>query len=176
MRYQDKCKNYCKNDKLLQAFNSYEKVILSSLPYSGFRNYVSSCDDDDNLPDVDFDITISGGVKFDDGLYVVQGDELVIESIKVINNDKGKDAAIGTPSFYWDGYLLGVSPEPPYKFEISTDENTPVGRHILEIACQVFAVDKSIADAVIAYRVNVIASADDMPEGGVQALSGLNPS
>ena len=41
IRYQNKCKNYCaKNDKLLQAFNSYEKVILSSLPYSGFRNYV----------------------------------------------------------------------------------------------------------------------------------------
>ena len=156
--------------------NSYKHSILMKKLFfllcliPAFGTMFSSCDDDDNLPDVDFDITISGGVKCDDGLYVVQGDELVIESMKVINNDKGKDAAIGTPSFYWDGYLLGVSPEPPYKFEISTDENTPVGRHILEIACQVFAVDKSIADAVIAYRVNVIASADDMPEVGTSTF------
>jgi len=139
--------------------------LLFLLPAMGLMS--TSCDDDD-LPDVDFNVTISGGLKFDDGLYVVQGDELVIESITVTNNESNKNAAIGTPNFYWDGYLLGISPEPPHRFGIPTDDNTAVGSHILEIACPVYAVDKSIADAVLAYRVNVVASADDMPhDGGV---------
>lgn len=145
--------------------------LLLLLPAMGLA--FTSCDDDNDLPDVDFDVTISGGLKFDDGLYVVQGDELVIESIAVTNNDSSKDAAIGTPSFYWDGYLLGISPEPPYSFAIATDENTPVGRHVLEITCPVYAVDKSIATALLGYNVTVVASSDDMPQqGGTTTFTG----
>ena len=45
-------------------------------------------------------------------------------------------------------------------------ENTPVGRHQLDIQSTVFAVDKTIAQAVCSFQVQVVASADDIPAGG----------
>ena len=65
-------------------------TLLLALPML----YLASCDDDNNLPDVDVSIQIDGGVGVDGAIYVVQGDTLKIEGINVINNEEGKEAII----------------------------------------------------------------------------------
>ena len=41
--------------------------------------FVSSCDDDNDLPDVDFIIDITDGVYKDGNIYVVAGEDLTIK-------------------------------------------------------------------------------------------------
>lgn len=143
-------------------------LLLLSIPMvMGF----TSCNDDDNLPDVQMSITVSGAQRIDNVIYVVRGDTLDIDSIGITNNEAGKAAAITSASYYWDYQPLGVSTLPPYGFSIVTTvptdnlPGTPLGRHLLEIQCPVLAVDKEVATSVLAYEVQVVESPDDIPSG-----------
>ncbi len=132
-------------------------------------------DDDDNLPRVDFGLVISGGTYSDGSIYVVQGDTLEIEAITVTNLEQGKAAAITAATYYWDGYCLGTNIQPPFGFEIFTDDKTPLGCPSLEITSPLLAEDKSIATAVLVYPVVVVATEDGLPGTGTTAFKG-NPA
>ena len=55
---------------------------------------VVSCNDDENdLPNIDFEVSITGGINIDGVLYVIKGDTLSIDSVDVIYLDN-KGAAI----------------------------------------------------------------------------------
>ena len=56
----------------------YLAIALIALPFA-----LTSCSDDDDLPNVDYTIEIAGGVmdQTDNQIYVVQGDTLTIESL-----------------------------------------------------------------------------------------------
>lgn len=123
----------------------------------------SACSDDNDLPDVDFDITFSGAQNVDGVLYVVQGQPFEVTGIKVTNREEGKGAGISAADYYWDYVYVGTSIQPPYGFEFELSESTPLGRHQLDIECPVFAVDKTLAQAYCSFSVQVVASADDIP-------------
>lgn len=133
---------------------------------------LTACHDDDDLPQVDFNLTISGATYSDGTIYVVQGETLEIESISVTNLEQGKAAAITAATYYWDGYCLGTTIMPPFGFEILTNEETPVGRHSLEITSPLIAEGKSIATSVLVYSVQVVASEDDLPDNGTTTFGG----
>lgn len=134
-------------------------LLLASLPMIG----LTSCSDDDDLPDVDFHLDISGGVSVDGVIYVVEGEDLVINSVSVTNNESDKSAIITAATYYWDAFRLGTSAVPPYGFTINISEGTALGKHELTIECPVYAVDKSPAVANVFYPVQVVESADDIP-------------
>ncbi len=136
---------------------------------------LASCQDDNDLPDVDFTLAVDGAVNADGMLYVVRGETLAIKSITVTNKESGKAAMISSASYYWDGYYLGVSVQPPYGFEIETTDGTVPGRHTLEIVSPLFAVDKTLATAVLVYDVKVVPTAEDIPAGG-SAIFTVTPS
>lgn len=143
--------------------------LLAALPL--FMLGACSDDNDNSLPDVDFNITMQGATNVDGTIYIVQGQALTIESITVVNNEPGKEAMISGANFYWDGYFLGYAVEPPYAFVIQTSEDTRPGKHVLEITAPVLAVDKELANALIRYNVVVVTDADQIPEGGTTTLS-----
>ncbi|MDE5628202.1 MAG: hypothetical protein K2I69_01430 [Muribaculaceae bacterium] len=134
-----------------------------------------SCSDDHDLPNVDFNFTFENAVELDGTLYVVQGETFEIASIQVINKEEGKNALITAANYYWDYYFLGSTVQPPYGFEISVEENTPLGEHLLEVECPLYAVDKEPAFAVVAFNVKVVASAEDIPDEG-SSFTTLHPS
>lgn len=134
--------------------------LLAVLPLC----FMASCDDDNNLPDVDVSITIDGGVRVDGMIYVVQGDTLSVESINVINREQGKNAVITSATYSWDYLYAGISPVAPFGASFATD-NMQLGKHLLQIECPLFAVDKSPANLYMAYKVDIVASADDIPQG-----------
>lgn len=134
-----------------------------------------ACDDDDDLPNVDFSINVSGAVNVNNALYVVRGEAFKIESIQVINNDKDKSAIITSADYFWDYYHIGVNFQAPYGFEIQTTEETRLGEHLLEIECPVYAVDKSPANALVVYTVYVVESVDDIPSGTQTTHFIVNP-
>lgn len=141
----------------------YLLFLLALLPMS---LAFTACSDDDDLPNVDFDITYEGVTDVDGVLYVVQGESFEVTGIKVINREEGKGAGINGADYYWDYVYVGSSIQPPYGFELNIGENTPVGRHQLDIQTTVFAVDKTLAQAICSFPVQVVASADDIPAGG----------
>lgn len=142
-------------------------LMLAVLPIA-----LTACHDDDDLPQVDFTLTIEGGAYSNGTLYVVQGENLTISGITVTNVESGKGAMISSASYYWDGYYLGAAIQPPYGFEIETTDLTPLGGHTLEIVSPLYAVDKSLATAVLVYTVEVVESAADFPEGSTTAFTG----
>lgn len=142
-------------------------LILALLPVA-----LASCSDDDDLPQVDFTLNIQGGSYADGAIYVVQGQNLTIESITVTNMESNKGAMITSASYYWDGYYLGAAIQPPYGFEIETTDQTPLGRHTLEIVSPLYAVDKEIATSVLVYTVQVVSSEDEIPAEGTNTFTG----
>ena len=134
--------------------------LLMALPILFF----ASCDDDTSLPEVDVSIQIDGGVRVDGMIYVVQGDTLSVESINIVNREQGKNALITSATYSWDYRYVGVSVTPPFGAEFVTDD-MPLGEHLLQIECPLFAVDKSPANLYMAYKVMIVESSEDIPEG-----------
>ncbi|MDE6496694.1 MAG: hypothetical protein K2L30_10710 [Duncaniella sp.] len=136
---------------------------------------VSSCSDDDNdLPNVSFQISYSGAVDVDDVLYVVQGDTLAIDAINVTPAEGTKPASLGATTYFWDYAPVASTITVPFSMDFDT-EAVPVGRHLLQIRTSVFQVDKSVAFAEFAYKIMVVESADDIPAGSDVGAGVLTP-
>lgn len=125
-----------------------------------------SCDDDDNLPKVDLNIEVAGGVSSDGYIYVLQGDDLSINSITVDTEESTPDVKISGADYYLDYRPIWSTVVPPYAFTLDTG-NLPTGNHILEIQCPVLAVGYSPAVAYVIYRLKVVDTLDDIPDDGI---------
>jgi len=138
----------------------YLTLALFALPF-----VVTSCSDDDDLPNVDYKIQISGGYMdpTDNVIYIEQGNTLTIESLGVVNLDSDKPAMINNARYYWDYIFLGDSWIQPFTFSVDVDRDTPVGDHLLSIKTQVLAVDKEVAVGIVNYTVRVVDNPDDIP-------------
>lgn len=134
--------------------------LLMALPILFF----ASCDDEKSLPDVDVSIQIEGGVRVDGIIYVVQGETFSVEAINIQNREQGKEALITSATYSWDYRYAGVSVTPPFGAEFET-EGMELGKHLLQIECPVFAVDKSPASLYMAYKVMIVESSEDIPQG-----------
>lgn len=139
--------------------------LLAIIPVLGF----SSCSDEDNIPDVHFELDITGGVSVDGIIYVVQGDAFTINGIEVTNLENKDEAFITSATYYWDTDRVGIATIPPYGMTIETTENTRLGRHNLAIECPLYIVDHSPAMANLFYLVEVVAAPEDIPSGDTPA-------
>lgn len=134
-----------------------------------------SCDDDNDLPDVDLGISISNAKNIDGKIYLVAGDTLVVDSILITNNEKDKTALVTSATYYWNGLNLGTNYIYPYGFAIATKKyeanedgqftGTRPGDYLLAIETPVAAEGKSLAIAVQTYVVTVVESEEDIPSG-----------
>lgn len=150
----------------------YLALALVALPFA-----LTSCSDDDDLPNVDYNIAISGGVmnQTDNTIYVVRGDTLVIDALTVTNLDSNKAAAITGADYYWDYTWLGASTLPPYGFSIKVTDATPLGNHLLQIKTGVVAVDKEPAIGIVAYDVKVVADSTELPSTATSKAITVKP-
>lgn len=134
--------------------------------------FTSCSDNGDSLPDVDLNFTFDGATRGADGnLYAVQGTDITVTSIEVVNKDSGKPAMITAANYYWDYYYIGSAVQPPFTFTIAVSDEVPVGRHLLQMEAPLFAEDKEAATAVCSFNVVVVASPEDIPDGGVSTFS-----
>ena len=128
--------------------------ILLVLPF-----IFASCSDDGNdLPDFKVKVDISGQSEVtENGVIVIpSGNQFSIDAISIVESD-AKEIAIGGVSYYWDYILLDASNIiPPYGITLNTS-GIPEGDHILQIYMPIFAVGYSPAEALLTYRVKVVA-------------------
>ncbi len=137
--------------------------------------FVTSCDDDNDLPNVDISLAISGGVEVDNAVYVVACDTLSIDAIEVTNLEKDKSAIITEAAYSWDYGPVFYSVNPPYGASFLTSEAL-VGTHFIQIQCPLYAVDKSPAMIHMSCKVVVVSSADDIPAGTQDTVFTVKPS
>ncbi len=142
-------------------------LLLCALPLISF----TACSDDDDLPDVDFIVDMEGAVFKDGTIYAVAGTPLEITSVKVVNNEQGKQALISYIDYSWDYLRVAQSVVAPFGVEIYISPEIQLGTHLLEMYAPVYAVDKSPAVALLSYPVEVVASADDLPGDGISSFA-----
>ncbi len=141
----------------------FYSFLLAVLPVMAMS--LTSCSNDDDLPNVNIALDIENGTMVDGTIYVVQGDTLNVTGITVTNNEAGKNAAVTNVRYYINGYFIGESLFSPFPADCITDANTPVGNYDLGVSCTVLAPDKSIATAALNYPFKVVESADNIPGG-----------
>lgn len=131
-------------------------LLLAPLAFA-----LSSCSDDDDLPQVNISVDIQDVSVYDDVLYVVQGEPLKVNSITV-KSLTDKAATVTNIGYYWDGFLTAVSNVPPFSCDFNT-AGLEVGNHLFQIKMTVLQVDKSIAVSWVTYKVKVVADKNDIP-------------
>lgn len=120
-----------------------------------------SCDDDDDFPNVEIYASFEGGTQVDDVYYVVQGQELQVTEVKLVNNGD-KEATLGGVRYFWDYMPIGTTITQPYAITINTEE-TPVGNHLLQAEMPIYAVGYSMCTGYIAKKIKVVAEEEDIP-------------
>lgn len=129
---------------------------------------MASCEDANDLPDVNFNVAISGAQFVGNEIYVVQGSSINVDEVSVVNNEHGKGATIPYVNYYFDYRFIGQNAQAPYGFTIDIPDSVMIGSYSLEITAPVFATDKAPGYGIVTYKVNVVQSADDIPDNGVQ--------
>lgn len=134
--------------------------LLLALPLMAV---MTSCHDDDDLPDVILTVNYENAVNVDEVLYVVQGDTLIIDSVAVSPaTPQGKAVQLLGVSYRWNGWLVGTTLIPPFSAGIPTTNFAPAD-YILGMECPVIQIDKTPGTAFITRKVRVVASEDDIP-------------
>lgn len=124
--------------------------------------FLTSCHDDDDVPNVNLVVKLDNvGVK-DNAVYAVQDTPITIEGVTC--QGIGSDAVVTSVTYYWDNLVLFVPPISPYGVTFDTAVQTP-GTHVLGINARIAQVDKSLGFAATGLRITIVETADDLPEG-----------
>ena len=139
-----------------------KKLLLSLMMLLPLVAGFTSCSDDDDLPEVDFEVAISGGSQNadDNKIYVAQGTPLVVESITAVPRN-GKRTTLGLTTYYINGIPQFQTVTAPFGAEFDTSL-LEVGEYAFQIKTSVYQIDKSAAFALLSYEL-VVEPADDEP-------------
>lgn len=137
-----------------------KKLLLSLMLMPLLAAFTSCSDDSKDLPEVDFEVQISGGVQSpdDNKIYVQQGTPLVFESITAIPRN-GKRTTLGLTTYYLNGIPQFQTVTVPFGCTFETSE-LEVGEYALQIKTSVYQIDKSAAFCLLSYDL-VVEPADD---------------
>ncbi|MCH5232894.1 MAG: hypothetical protein J1E78_04575 [Muribaculaceae bacterium] len=133
--------------------------LLAFLPLA----FMSACTSDDDLPKVDFKLTLSGVTFFNNDFYTVAGEDVTIEEFSAISLN-GKNSGVQNVIVYFDGIPMIPDPEEPFVTTFSTEGITP-GPHTLGFSGYVLQEGSPITTFVCEYQLELVASEEDLPEG-----------
>ena len=140
------------------------KKILYSLMILPMLAVMSSCSNNDNdLPEVDLQVTVSGGEQnsADNKIYIEQGTPFKVESVTAVPRN-GKKATLGLTTYYLNGIPQYQTVTVPFACTISTEELEP-GEYSFQIKSAVYQVDKVAAFVLMSYDLVVVPPASDIP-------------
>ncbi len=127
-----------------------------------------SCDDND-LPDVDFNVTLGNVVVHDNMLYGVLESIPSVEGISVVSAN-GNSAALADVKYYVTSQAMpvpsldGYSNTPPFACRFLPGTFAE-GVNSLAMTMLVLQVDKSLATGNLQLYITVVPTVDDLPEG-----------
>lgn len=124
--------------------------------------FLASCNNDDDLPQVDLTLTLGQVTEVNDNFYTVLGNEISLEglSVKALN---GKNATVQNVMFYFNGFPLVGSFGNPFTGKIPT-EGLKAGTYNLEFTGLLLEEDKSISNIACSFPIIIVEEEEDLPE------------
>lgn len=134
--------------------------LLFLLPLAIF----SSCNNDDDLPNVDLKLTLSGVAQnpSNSQFVIEQGQPATIDGLTAVNSSSNKPASVVNIRYFIDGVMLFGTEEAPFSGVIPT-EYLSAGVHYINIDATILQVDKSIAFGHIQVPITVVDSEEGLP-------------
>ncbi len=133
------------------------------LSFTGLCGLVSSCSEEDKLPNVNMTLTYESGVVSDGMVYIVQPDDLIVKSINITAVNQGHKATSGPVTYWLNGMSLGTNPEAPFGITIPT-KNLEPGKYALQLSMPVYEEDCELSTATAVVVVNVVADVQELPD------------
>ena len=124
---------------------------------------LASCSSDDDLADVNVNLTLDGVTVADNNFYTVEGNDVTVENLSVTSLTD-KPATIVNARYFLNGVPLVPSFSQYETIGFSTTGLKP-GSYNFEIAATVLQVDKSITAIASSYTINVVENEENLPEG-----------
>lgn len=131
-------------------------LFLLPLLFSG------ACSDDDDLPEVNVEVTFDNVVASGNSLYIVKDTPFTITSISA--KGIGSKALVTSASYYWDNFRIGWNAVAPFGVEFNPALST-VGDHLLGISAEIAQEGKSLGVTAVTATVKVVETEEDLPDG-----------
>lgn len=143
------------------------KKLLYLLLLLPFTLAMTSCNDDDNLPNVTVTMDFGNAAVKDGVIYVAQNENLLLNNIVTKAIDSNQSAVLANVKYYWN-YVpapsLTWSPL-PMEIPIAQMPLSESGNNLLQLDATLLETDKSIAYANIAIPIKVVPTVEDLPDG-----------
>lgn len=140
-----------------------KKIILLFLMILPVVVGLSSCSDDDDMPQVNISFTYENGSVVDGQVYVVRPDTLIIASVDVTAIRPNHVAICVAPVNYWlDGRPVGSTFIAPFGIRIPS-EALESGQHTLFVNMGVAEEGYSLATTMTSIKINVVDDSADIP-------------
>lgn len=135
--------------------------LLFLLPLAFF----ASCSDDDEIAQVDFNVTLSGVTKVNNNFYTVVGDTVSVNRAYVTSKTD-KAATLAGVRYYLNGLLIPATIQADGDFSVDfTTAGMQPGTYTFGVTASVLQVDKSINTAVFSLPLYVVENKESLPEG-----------
>lgn len=148
-----------------------KKLFLSLLLLPAVAAFTGCSSDSEDLPDVDMEVTISGGVQDpdDNKIYCGQGTDLVVESVTAIPTN-GKKTTVGLTTYYLNGLPQYQTVTQPFGCTLPTD-GLAVGEYAFQIKSAVYQVDKTPAIVLMSYDLVIVEPSPVAPASARSAIA-----
>lgn len=130
------------------------------LPFS----LLMACSDDDNdLPQVDLTLTLSGVTLDNDNFYTVSGDDITMDDLTT-SPLNGKPSVLHDITYFFDGVPLVGEPGQPFMGTFSTEGIEP-GNHSIGINGYILQEGSPISTFAVSFDLVIVETAEDLPAG-----------
>lgn len=146
-----------------------KKLLLALLALPLLASF-ASCSSDDDMPQVNIDLTYGNASVIDGQVYVVQPDTFRILSVAVTPVREGHKATNGPVSYFMNGVPVGTSPVAPFGVNILTSDLKP-GAYAVQMFMPVYEEGCELANAVAQIQLNVLADSTQLPSAAVPSVT-----
>lgn len=143
------------------------KKLLYLLLVIPFAMMISSCSNDDDLPNVDISMSFDNAVVKDGTVYVVQDSVFSITSLTTKAVDTNQQSAIVNVRYFWNGI-----PAPrltwsnfPMEINMANMPQPESGNNILGLDATLLETDKSMSYCTLRIPIKAVEKVEDLPDG-----------
>jgi len=147
-----------------------KKLFLAFLALPLLASFTACSDDDDNMPDVNLNLTYGNAQVVDDEVYVVKPDTFRIDRVEVTAVNPDKKATNGPVSYFINAVPLGTNPVAPFGMVLPTTD-MKVGSYVIQMVMPIYEEGSELSTAVAQVKLNVVADSAEIPSAAVPSIS-----
>lgn len=143
------------------------KKLLYLLLVIPFAMMISSCSDDNDLPNVNITMSFDNAAVKDGTVYVLADDAFSITGLSTKAVDSNQQSAIVNVKYFWNGIPAPGLTWSSFPMDINMEEMPLVekGDNVLGLQATLLETDKSMAYTAINVPIVAVENEEALPEG-----------